>query len=350
MKSLLTLLVFLALQILCNAGSPGAAEFRPIAFAIPISGITIDGKLDDWPKDMFSYPILNNGRFYGPTDLDDADLTTSPDLSPSFMVGYSAGKNLIYLAVRVSDDFLKVTMQDPWHTDACEVYVDGSNTGKTLPSRDYAGIEASKLPALQYVLCPPGGGYGPNSQNPSMFGGDTTTTKTRGVCARTGDITTYEWAIEAFDKYPDTPTKLVYRKTIGFDVVVVDKDSDTDTPAWICWGPIFGLKFLNADMLGKLVLLKSYAALGTLSGVVKKAKEGTVYPGLSIEIYQNDNLVGEAITDARGIFHYKLLPGKYTVKPRQSQGIEPVKEVMYVVVAGKEAVVNFNVTPLSKSR
>jgi len=103
-------------------------------------------------------------------------------------------------------------------------------------------------------------------------------------------------------------------------------------------------------MLGKLVFLKSYAVLGTLSGTVKEGKQGKAYPGLSIEIFQNNTLVGETSTDTQGIFHFKMLPGKYNVKPRQSQGIEPVKEIECVITAGKEEVVNFNVTSLSKTR
>ena len=329
-----------------SAGGVSRADvFRPTAYAIPLSGITIDGKLGDWPKDMIFYPILNNGKFYGPTDIDNADLTKSPDLSPGFMVGYNPSENLIYLAVRVRDDSLKVSTLDSWHTDACEVYVDGGNTGKSLP-RDPAP-KAEDLPALQYLLCPPGGGYGETvntvnpTANPRLSFGDIAKTKTRGVVIRTGDVTTYEWAIEAFDHYPDSRTKLEAGKTIGFDVVAVDKDSETDNPAWICWGPVAGLKFFNADKLGRLMFLKSYADLGEIAGRVTRAQEKTAFSGCIIELYRGDQSAGSVTTDAQGTFKLKLLPGQYSIRPARGQGIEPPKEILYTVTAGKRTTADF---------
>ena len=79
-------------------------------------------------------------------------------------------------------------------------------------------------------------------------------------------MTTYEWAIQAFDRYPDTPTELVPGKSIGFDLAVVDKDLPPGTVKppgkkappdydWIYWGPTWkGMKVLDAGNLGELVL------------------------------------------------------------------------------------------------
>ena len=41
---------------------------------------------------------------------------------------------------------------------------------------------------------------------------------------REGDLTTYEWAIQAYDRFPGRPTRLIPGKRIGFDVAIVDKD------------------------------------------------------------------------------------------------------------------------------
>ena len=38
------------------------------------------------------------------------------------------------------------------------------------------------------------------------------------------NVTTYEWAIKAYDRYPDEPTRLHSGKRLGFEVAVVDKD------------------------------------------------------------------------------------------------------------------------------
>ena len=52
------------------------------AYATPLRGINVDGRLDDWPGSMVRHYVLNNGEPYGPTGLAGADLTTSPNLSP----------------------------------------------------------------------------------------------------------------------------------------------------------------------------------------------------------------------------------------------------------------------------
>jgi len=341
----------LALITIFSIGEMSHADVAgPTAYAVPLTGITIDGNLDDWPKDMIIYPILNNGRFYGPTDIDDANLTMSPDLSPGFMVGYELENNLIYLAVRVRDDSIRVAVQDPWHTDACEVYVDGGNRGKTMSVNPAA--KAEDLPALQYLLCPPGGGYGASllnadpSANPNLFAGDIAKTKTKGANSRIGDISVYEWAIQAFDHYPDSPTRLEAGKAIGFDVVAVDKDSDTDNAAWICWGPIAGMKCFNADKLGKLVFLTSYADFGELAGTITRAREKTAYPGCIIEICRGDQVAGSVTTDAQGKFTLRLVPGQYSVRPRRGQGIEPPKETLYTVTAGKQTTADVALSPV----
>ena len=121
MKAWIVLICLGAVALLAAPADSYNAETT--AYAIPLTGIRIDGKLDDWPEGMIWYSILSHGQRYGPTDIDNADLTTSADLTPSFMAGFSLEENLIYVAVRVRDDSL-VVGPDPWHTDACEVYVD----------------------------------------------------------------------------------------------------------------------------------------------------------------------------------------------------------------------------------
>ena len=54
------------------------------------------------------------GGSLGPGGLEDADLRTSPDLSALFMVGYDPKKQVVYLAVIVSDDELVVGKSLTW--------------------------------------------------------------------------------------------------------------------------------------------------------------------------------------------------------------------------------------------
>ncbi len=170
------------------------------------------------------------------------------------MAGYDPDAGLVYVAVVVRDDHLVVGFKSPWDTDAVEVYVDGTHKG-----RHYQGPypdDASVLPALQYFAVPgQGAAFGdPEGLNPAMACGSIKKTKTQMVCSRTGDVTVYEWAVQVFDQFPDTPTRLVPGKRIGFDVAVVDKDSEQEKPAWVCWGPMGALKMLDASNLGDLVL------------------------------------------------------------------------------------------------
>ena len=227
----------------------------PVVEAIPIQGIQIDGDLDDWPGGMEEYPILHHRQVYGPTDIDDADLTVSADLNARFRVGYDPVEPLIYVAVQVRDDILTVGSLHS-ETDGCEIYVDGDHSGETSASVG-ADRRTSPFPAIQYIAVPGVGTYGQevDKTNPAMgpFGG-IKRTRTRMAFRREGGITTYEWAVEAFDHYPKKPTQLVPGKILGFDVAVADKDDPNGNAAWVCWGPYAPKKFRHAHFLGDLVL------------------------------------------------------------------------------------------------
>ena len=249
-----------------------------------LAGITIDGDLEDWPVAMPRHSIKNLHVFppyNGPGGLEDADLSTSPDLSAAFSVGYDPKAQVIYLAVILRDDSLVVGNTSSWDTDAVEVYVDGLHTETPMPypvEPNWAeNLDASAVPALQYIGIPGEGRvYGilksagqdrPKIENPILMFGDVTKTKTRMAFRREGHVTTYEWAIQAFDHYPETPTNLTAGKKIGFDLVVCDKDTPAKTPlaanepeedraAWICWGPRSQgyAKNLNPGNMGEIIL------------------------------------------------------------------------------------------------
>src|SRR5262249_59580968 len=90
--------------------------------------------------------------------------------------------------------------------------------------------------------------------NASVGYGKTRETRTRMNYRREGDVTTYEWAIQAYDRYPDRPSRLVPGKRVGLDVAVVDKDTGDRPPAWMYWGPLYrGVKGCDAGRLGELL-------------------------------------------------------------------------------------------------
>jgi RNA polymerase sigma factor (sigma-70 family) len=264
------------------AGPQTKEELKPTrasaAYAPPLAGITIDGRLDDWPPAIPRLPIdkllpSGPGKRVGAGGLMDANLSTSGDLSAAFSVGYDPKEQLLYLAVIVRDDQLVVGHSSHLDTDAVEVYVDGLHTDRRIPipaEKEYAALDPATVPALQYVAIPGKGMiYGlRQASNPILIHGSAKQTRTRMAYTRKGDVTTYEWAIQVFDRYPDKPTRLEPGKRIGFDVAVADKDVPATSPggfnepqsdrtAWIYWGPYWsGVKTCDAASLGEIILVK----------------------------------------------------------------------------------------------
>ena len=223
------------------AGIAGAGLPEHVTVALPVSGIVLDGDLSDWPRGMLRLPIRNDFGAYGATDLDGVDLDDSVDLSPSFMVGYDHEAQLLYAGVEVRDDVLRNPPSgEPRDTDACEIYVSG------------LGGDGSGHQPLQYVMVPGRHSYAGYAGNPALKGGRIGDTRTRGAWRRHGDVTTYEWQIEVFDRFPGQPAKLAGGKVIGFDVVV--DDDGPGIAAWVPWGPPIGAKPFADERIGRLVL------------------------------------------------------------------------------------------------
>jgi RNA polymerase sigma factor (sigma-70 family) len=236
-----------------------AARKPTSALARRMDRIAIDGRLDDWPRDLPKYPIRNrltNDRSYDPgTELDEDD----PDAY--FMVGYNRDDGLIYLAGVVRDADNVVGHKDPHDTDAVEIYVDGLGSDRAVEGPSSGEwlkvLQASRMPVLQYVGLP---GRGPvygtgDNRNPSLLYGDIDRTTTNMRYRRSGDVTTYEWAFQAFDRYPDRPTRLDPGKRLGLEVAVVDRDPDRKLSSFTTWGPPpTSFKGFDASQLGELIL------------------------------------------------------------------------------------------------
>jgi RNA polymerase sigma factor (sigma-70 family) len=249
------------------------------AHAPSMAGITIDGQLDDWPATMPRYPIqklLLYGQIGHPESnlLKDTNSLASSDLSAEFSVGYDPKTQLVYLAVIVRDDKVVIGHTSPRDTDAVEVFVDGLHGTRSVPNtfspEEFNKLELPHVPVQQYITIPGEGKiYGmPQETNPILVAGDLKRTKTRMAYKRVKDVTTYEWAIQVFDRYPDRPSKLEPGKRIGFDIAVADIDvpppppgsnqaPQTNGKAWLYWGPRWnGIKLLDAGALGELILVK----------------------------------------------------------------------------------------------
>ena len=189
-----------------------------------------------------------------------------------FMVGYDKAASLIYLAVVVRDQDLLVHPAgrpltngddfDNFATDAVEVYVDGrfSRTKIPVPPGSFQVLDAATMPVLQYVGVPGNAPAYANQwgENPTLMYRKTAEGRTRMKYRRDKDVTTYEWAIQPYDRFPDQPTHLQPGKRIGLEVVVIDKDVPPVSPAFVAWGPIspnHTFKGCDAGSLGELILI-----------------------------------------------------------------------------------------------
>ena len=256
-----------------------------VAYARPVSGITVDGDLADWPGDAIEYPIAITGAIYGgESDLLGQDLLGNPDLSATFRVGYDPDEDLVYVGIRVRDDQL-VTGSGWTQTDACEVYLGGSGDVR------------------QYYLVPGTGSYMGDGENPGLMGAKLSTTRTRGAWQRQGDVTTYEWAVEAFGQ-EGSRVDLQPGAVLPFDVAIADLDGSGDPSSWVTWGPYVVQKFASADRVGSLALLAPGAALTPLAGSVGLS-------GLTVQALDGDHVVGAAPVGPDGRFQMQLPPGNY---------------------------------------
>jgi hypothetical protein len=167
---------------------------------------------------------------------------------------------LIYLAVVVHDPDLVIGNGQVATTDAVEIYVDGLFSDRTIPMPvgDWrTALSASAMPVIQYVGLPSRlPAYGdPGGANPALIYGEIARTGTRMAFRRSGNVTTYEWAVQAFDHHPDRPTQLRPGGRLGLEVAVVDRDRDRTKASFFTWGdPPRPFKGVDAGQLGELFL------------------------------------------------------------------------------------------------
>ena len=227
------------------------------AYAIPLSAITIDGKLDDWPQQMAIYPIDWISSLYKPTPPEGPD-----DLTASFRVGYDLEANLLYLAIVVQDEDLVIHPETPAFSnqDLCEVYVDADHSGGDVTGG-----------AQQYVMVAGPGKFARDVDgNPALNRGNTQTSGVQAAVLRLGQTIAYEWAIPLFESFPERRFQIELGKTIGFDVAVVDADG-RENGNWVAWTPGSG-KVFNSDRFGDLLFVQDYDDLGRSVGRVVKEK------------------------------------------------------------------------------
>lgn len=330
MKALNLLSVSVMVLLFCCT-MPCYAHTGGTAYATPLSDITIDGNLDDWPDGLHVYQIgWIVDDFVNPSLIKDPE-----DFSASFRVGYNLKDNLLYVAVVVIDDDLLVNAENPniQNQDVCGVYVDA----------DHSGGDSDSQGRQLYVMVP-----GPSTwrksmeANPSLNKGDTKATGMKGAFSYSGNTIFYEWEIPLFDTFPAQRHQIQVGTTIGFEFVMGDAD-DEEKATYIHWTPGSGKK-KSSDLFGHLVFLNGYEDLGTISGVVFSENEKSSLAGITIEAYRDEHLITTFKTDPSGRYEVKFHQGDYVLKTRRGQGISSAEQLPISVRMGQEIQADLNVT------
>jgi len=259
-----------------------------IAYIYPISNITVDGKVDDWPTGIQRYSMdhMHYGEVDGPEDG-----------SAYWMGGYDAKTGHLYIGVvRMDDDYVKTPDDGHYSTHDFQVlYIDPSH------SRTGTGVIAYEIDEdHRKIVEQEGLTFYPQVKNASFDPVEL-------VIKRDGAVITYEWKIKM-----DTP--MTPGRVIGFDYAVFDKDTDQGN-VMITWGPTEGNKFIHSNFVGDLVLLAPDAPLGTIKGQLKwKGKEAKQWPEtIQFSHPKQENVFFNAAIDSLGRYELKLPPATYDI-------------------------------------
>ncbi|MFA5863065.1 MAG: M56 family metallopeptidase [Phycisphaerae bacterium] len=328
-----------------------------VVYAKPFDGITIDGKIDDWPTNTPKYHLIHPYAPYGPSDLK-GDLRLSRDLSAYFMVTWSPRDQMVYVAVVVDDDDHVPTNPDypkanSSECDCVELYFDGLNAERrhAWSDRTYP----ANLASMQYVaIAGPGlpfigaGARNPGKTNPYVIGVDVTTTKNNCKWSVSGRRVIYEWRCVVYESYPAVAALKPGRR-FGFDVIVADLDRHngkiTDHAAWVPFGAPGVYKMLDAGTLADLVLLGPDQPLTLVSGIAH-LESGKAVADKTMQFYRSNwsgsYPMGQVVTDAQGKWSIELPAGEYRVKADDQARISPEK---LSVIAGQAQQIQFQISP-----
>ncbi|MBT3344027.1 MAG: PAS domain S-box protein, partial [Gemmatimonadetes bacterium] len=276
------------------------AHSGAISVAPPVTGLTIDGDLSDWPATIPVSAISHAEYGDQPTDDD--------DLSAWLQAAYNAEQGLLYIGVRVRDQSFVVDRSNPnnWQSqDGCELYVDLGH-----------GTEQSSV--VQFAL------YG---DDVSVGSGS----EVERGWQRTADGYQVEWAVN-LTRSNDSPADLIVPRSIGFDLSLSDRDED-GTFSWLAWGPGTS-KLASVERRGDLLLLADEAEGVGVHGRVTWERGGAIAgAAVRLQSLADSALWTQAHTDTRGFFDLSLPPGTY-----QTRVLRVEREI--TLAAGVDVVVN----------
>lgn len=279
-KTRLRTLALLLMMIPASAFAHNGA----VALAYPVDGITVDGRLDDWPRDMRRYPIA--WVEYGDP------IEGKDDFEAWFRIGYNASENALYVAVEVRDE----SSAKAWgwlETDGCNMYVDSCHTDK--------GSAAVQLITYAYNQS-----KGVSKQAVAW------------ECLRQDGLTSYEWRLTV-DRMGGDSTGLNAGMSLAWDIAICDKDADGSF-SWVSWGRGAD-KRGSPERCGDVVLMASGQATGWLGGQVdcqNTLPEAAGENVLAQSLDSKDFRV-RVRTNQEGKYRVELPEGRYRVKAGQER-------------------------------
>ena len=273
------------------------ADNGSIAYAHPISNITIDGDLSDWPADSKTYEFQENG-------------IEKADLHAVFRAGYHPESNSIYVAVEVIDDYFVIGEKgsEAWQNqDSHLLYIDTEHTQKGSAALLF-GAWTNRAVYMEAV----------GSWDPKVAKGSDDMVKM--AQKHTNGKTIYEWRIR---------TGAVIRPgtTIGIDHLLNDADIDKEgkqSSNSTLWGNLYA-KSSRASRLGDLILVDPNQKTGTLRGSMRRHEsvEGmeTGRWRIRIQSVKNPKFWFQPRLDDSGHFEIELPEGPYILTtPHQIYG------------------------------
>ena len=289
---------------------PSAAHNGSVAIAVPLSGISIDGDLSDWPENMVRYSIAHLEAGARPRNAE--------DFTASFRVGYNEQQKALFVAVEVRDESTVIDSSEGYdlgrtrtelhladRRDGCRVEVDmihregSTRTGDFITHGGDRAIaegaeDAQPGPAREVQLS--------TSRNEATY--------------------VYEWRLQL---------QLQSETTIGARIGIHDRDED-GSYSWIQWG--------SGNELGPTAdLLLTRRGVGRLRGKMKwEEAEGVARGKVVIRPALTNTFSVQTVTDRDGAFAVELPVGNYVVQP--GPGREPLRRVLAEVKPGSEVKVN----------
>ena len=291
------------IALVCATTTPVLADSGVVAYSRPIKNVVVDGRPDDWPNDVQSFPINRTWQ---------EDLQVAPtDFSATFKSGFSSRKRELYFLVEVRDeslvdDRLDGDLEAAWQAnDALILYLDTQHSPKGSGPQVFLNF------ANQRKAISKRDAWDPASKRASWDNVELAVKRER-------NVTTYEWKFKNCDN-------IQVGNTVGLDFLICDADREDEAAGSIhLWGPGVG-KSRGGGKLGELVLLSADSELFDVSGKLewkhlptpvdaekREAKKRQPFPD-RVHLFSGTKLASTVDVNQFGEFKTKLREGDYRV-------------------------------------